>query len=448
MTSKVAAPERAATPKPSLSVLDAVALIVGIVVGAGIFRTPSLVASNTASTSSFLLAWLLGGLISFIGALCYAELATTYPHAGGDYHYFTRAFGRNVAFLFAWARLTIIQTGSIVILAFIFGDYVAQLLPLSGYAPSLYAAIAVILLTWLNLLGVQQGKWTQNLLSIAKVAGLLLVIGVGLTLIANTPIPEADLPPSTATFGSGMIFVLLTYGGWNEAAYISAELRGGRRNMVRALLWSIGIITAIFLLVNLAYLKGLGLTAMGQSEVVAADLMRRALGEQGARFVSALIAIAVLGATNATIFTGARTNYALGQDFTLFGFLGRWDPRANTPMNALIVQGGIALLLVMLGTLTRRGFETMVDYTAPAFWFFFLLTGVSLFVLRYRDPEAERPFQVPLYPLTPLLFCATSAYLLYSSLAYVGIGAIASVVVLVVGIPMLWLARRQQARTR
>jgi basic amino acid/polyamine antiporter, APA family len=233
-----------------------------------------------------------------------------------------------------------------------------------------------------------------------------------------------------------MLFVLLSYGGWNEAAYISAEIKNKQRNIVRSLLWSIGIITVIYFLVNLAYLKGLGLEAMGQSQAVAADLMQQALGERGAIIISLLIVIASLGSLNATIFTGARSNYALGQDFPRLSFLKSSGSRSS-PTGAMLVQGAIAIVLVVLGTLTRRGFETMVDFTAPVFWFFFLLTGISLLVLRMREPDVQRPFQVPLYPLTPLLFCVVCAYLFYSSLAYTGIGAIASILVVGLGIP-LW----------
>jgi amino acid transporter len=234
---------------------------------------------------------------------------------------------------------------------------------------------------------------------------------------------------------------LLTYGGWNEAAYISAELRGARRNMVRSLLWGIGIITSIFLLTNMAYLRGIGLAAMSQSDVVAAALMRQAVGEAGAAFVSVLIGVSVLGAMNATIFTGARCNYALGQDFPLFGFLGRWRARGNTPTNALLLQGSIALFLVLLGTWTRSGFATMVEYTAPVFWFFFLLAGLSLFVLRTQEPAVPRPFRVPLYPLTPLIFCLTCVYMLHASIAYTGTGAAIGVAVLLAGVPLLLVAR-------
>jgi basic amino acid/polyamine antiporter, APA family len=431
-----------ATPKSAIALGDALALIVGLVIGVGIFQTPSIVASNLGSNSAALLAWFLGGVMSLIGALCYGELATAYPHAGGNYHYFMRAFGSGVAFLFAWARMAVIQTGSIATVAFVFGDYASQLFRVGDYSPSIYAAFAVILLTSLNIVGIEQGKWTQNWLSIAKVLGLLLVILVGAIFVAPS-LPPITAPATTQTnWGSAMVFVLFSFGGWNEAAYISAELRNVKRNMVRLLLWSIGIITAIYLLINFAYIHGLGLTAMAQSEAVAADLMRSAFGEPGALFISFLIAIATLGATNANIFTGARTNYALGQDFRLFSFLGHWKSRTNTPKNALLVQGAITLALILLGSFTRQGFTTMVDYTAPVFWFFFLLSGVSLFILRTKEPQTPRPFRVPFYPLTPILFCLICGYLLYSSLVYTGIGAAFGVAVVVAGIPLLWLSSR------
>jgi amino acid transporter len=251
-------------------------------------------------------------------------------------------------------------------------------------------------------------------------------------MVAVDPNPEAS-------FGLAMVFVLLTFGGWNEAAYISAELHEVRRNMVRALLWGVGIITVIYLLINLAYLKGLGLKEMAQSEVVAADLMRRVLGEGGAKFISLLIAVSALGAMNACLFTGARTNYALGQDFPIFSFLGKWQERSNAPANALLFLGALSLIWVLLGAFARKGFVAMVEYTAPVFWCFFLLAGLSLFVLRFKEPEISRPFRVPLYPLTPILFCATCVYMLHSSVAYVGAGAFVGLAVLAVGALFLFL---------
>jgi amino acid transporter len=249
----------------------------------------------------------------------------------------------------------------------------------------------------------------------------------------------------SSAWGMAMIFVLLTYGGWNEAAYLGAEIRderGSRRAMVRVLIGGICVITVIYLAVNLAFLRGLGHEGMAKSQAVASDLMRQAMGDRGAAFISLLIAIAALSTMNATIITGARSTYALGTDYPIFSFFGSWKEEASTPANAIWLQGVIALGLIGLGSFARSGFATMVEYTAPVFWFFFLLGGLSLFVLRKKDPTVARPFRVPLYPVTPILFCLVCTYMLHSSLTYTGRGALVGVGVLLLGLPVLWFARR------
>ncbi|CAN5741291.1 amino acid permease [soil metagenome] len=463
MEVKSIAKERAEAAElvPTLSLKDAVAMIVGIVVGAGIFRTPSLVAANVSSESNVLLLWLAGGIVSLIGAFCYAELTSTYPHTGGDYHYLSRAYGRPLSFLFVWSRVTVIQTGSVALLSFVFGDYASQLLRLGEYSPSIYAALLVVVLTGLNILGVHQGTRTQNYLTVVEVFSLLLVIIAGLFLI-DSPSGASQSAPVQSSVGSvglAMVFVLLAYGGWNEAAYISAETTD-RRDVARALLLSIAVVTGLYLLVNWAYLRGLGLSGVASSDAVAADLMKRAVGDRGAVFVSLLVALSAITSANATVFTGARTNYAFGRDFPLFGFLGRWQRSGNTPTNALLFQGALALGLVLIGTLTSEGFATLVAYTAPVFWFFFFMVGLSLIVLRIREQEVVRPFRAPLYPLLPVAFCISCLYMLQASIVYVfeasrrlgeegkavsgGIGALVGILVLLMGIPVFWLARNSR----
>jgi APA family basic amino acid/polyamine antiporter len=434
-------------PKPVVRPIDAVALIVGIVIGAGIFRTPSIVASNASSASVVYLAWILGGVTSLIGALVYAELATTYPHTGGDYFYLRRAFGHSLAFLFGWARMTVIQTGSIASVGFIFGDYATQILSLGTYSPAIYAGLAVVVLTALNVKGVRQGTGTQNLLTAIQVLGIVFVIAAAFVAVSE-PVGEATTSGSATQFGAMMLFVLFTYGGWNEAAYVSGELRDVRRNMARVLILSMLLITALYVGMNWAYLHGLGLEGVAKSQGVAADLMQRAFGETGAKAISVLVAIAALTTVNATVFTGGRSSYAFGNDFRQFAFLGRWSSQTGTPVNGLLLQAAIALALIVLGVFARQGFQTMIEYTAPVFWSFFLLSGVAFFVLRRKDATASRPFRVPLYPIPPILFCIMCAYLLYSSLAYTGIGALVGVAVLVVGAVLLLFVHPSITQTK
>jgi basic amino acid/polyamine antiporter, APA family len=428
-------PSAETAPRRILSLRDAIGLIVGTIVGVGIFRTPSLVAEHAGSVSVALLAWLGGGLVSLLGALCYAELASTYPNTGGDYHYLSRAFGPRLGFLFAWARLSVVQTGAIALLAFVLGDYAAEMLQLGSWGSPVCAALIVALLTATNIAGVRQGATTQNVLTALQISGILLIALAGLVAPAPAPPATAANGPAgmTPTFGLVMVFVLLTYGGWNEAAYLSGEVRDPGRTMVRALVWSLTLVTTLYLLLNWTFLATLGVAGVAGSKAVAADVVHQTLGPLGARVASALVVVAALTSINAAIFTGARSSYAVGRDVGALGFLGRWHPVTRTPVNALLTQGVVALALVALGGLTRRGFETMVEYTAPVFWLFLFLTGVALLVLRRRDADRPRPFRVPLYPLTPLAFCATSGYLVYSSLAYTGFGALVGVGVLAAG---------------
>jgi basic amino acid/polyamine antiporter, APA family len=427
-------------PAKVLRTVDAVALIVGIVIGAGIFRTPSLVAGNVETGGMMLLVWLVGGFVSLAGALCYAELATAFPNTGGDYFFLMRAFGKRIAFLFAWARMSVIQTGSIALLSFIFGDYATEIYPLGNYSSVIYAAAAVAVLTAINLSGINMGTGAQKLLTLLEVLGLLVIIFVGLFILS-----PSDEVSQISNYGAGsnnvlglaMVFVLLTFGGWNEAAYISSEMKLGQKWIAKALIFGIFVITTIYFLVNLAFLRGLGLSGMANSNAIASDLMGNAFGQTGVVLISFLVGVAALTSANATIFTGARSNYALGRDFPVFAFMGKWKNKSEGPVNAFIIQGVIAMVLVSLGLFSRSGFETMIDYTAPVFWFFLLMVGLSLFVLRRKEPEKERPFKVPFYPVLPLVFCLSSIYLLYSSIVYTGWGAFVGISVLLVGALLL-----------
>lgn len=423
-TELLARPQLGAT----IGLRDAILLIVGVVIGAGIFKTPALVAGMAGSTEWMFAAWLLGGLVSFAGALCYAELTTAYSHPGGDYYFLRRAYGRSVAFLFGWARFSVITTGSIALLAFIFGDYMQQVAPLAmpgsgGLSGAAFYAFAVVLvLSLVNMQGIQSGLRTQALLTLVEVGGLLLIVATAVFFFGDRNAAALGPPAIDAgagSFGLAMVFVLLTYGGWNEAAYISAEVRDGQRNMVRALAWSILVIMALYMLVTWAYWSVLGTARMAGSQAVAADFMRATMGTGGEIFISLLVMVCALTSINATMIVGARTSYALGRDWPVLGKLGRWNAARGTPANAMLAQCLVSLLLVGIGAATGGGFKSMVEFTAPVFWLFFLMSGASLFVLRLREPEAPRPFKVPLFPMLPLLFCSMCAYMLWSSLSYV-----------------------------
>jgi amino acid transporter len=431
-------------PKALLSVWDGIVLICGMVIGAGIFKAPSIVAGNTASGTQFLLAWVVGGVVSLCGALVYAELASRYPETGGEYAFLTRGWGRGMAFVFAWARMTVIQTGAIAAVAFVFGDYASEIFRLGDKSAAIYAALGVMALTLINFAGTIQSKVLQTVMQYLLFAGLLF-IGIAGLLVGGSPKPAAAAASGSGAFGLAMIFVLLTYGGWNEAAYLSGEVKDARRNMLRVLVGGILIVTALYLLVNAGYLAALGLEGMRQSKAVAADVTRMLIGDRGAVLLSLIVCVAALTTMNAAIFTGARTSYALGSDFRLFRRLGEWRDTGSTPANALIVQAAIALVLVAASSVTPDGFSAMVAYTSPVFWTFFLLTGLTLFIFRAKEPAAPA-FRVPLYPVIPAVFCLVCAYMLYSSINYVrfavefGVPVLAGLLVMAAGIPLYFLA--------
>lgn len=438
----------AVAPKPLLTVWDGIVLICGMVIGAGIFKLPSMVAGNTSSETMFMIAWLLGGVVSLCGALVYAELAARYPETGGEYAFLSRGIGPGAAFVFGWSRMTVIQTGAIAAVAFVFGDYASQLLRLGDNSSAIYAAIAVLALTLLNVLGTLESKTLQKIMQILLFAGLIFIGIAG--LVAGAPTKAA--PASSAgPFGLAMIFVLFAYGGWNEAAYLAGEVRDARRNMLRVLIIGLVVITALYLLVNAGYLAALGLEGMRQSQVIAADAVRVLAGEKSAIVIALIVCLAALTTMNAAIFTGARTNYALGRDFSIFRRIGTWREKGSTPANALVLQGAIALLLVWAGSFTPDGFSAMVAYTAPVFWTFFYLTAVTLFA--FRERAAEGPgFRVPLYPHIPIAFIVMCVYMLYSSINYIrnpdygpkfGNLVLAGLLIMALGIPLYFLARRK-----
>ena len=430
-------------PRPALSLTEGIALVVGIVIGIGIFKTPSLIANNVESEAAFIGVWVLGGLVTLIGALCYAELAAAYPHSGGEYHFLSRAYGRPVAILFGWARGTVIQPGAIAAIGFVLGDYAQQLYGLGANGPAIYAALSVIVFTALNVAGTSEGRRTQLVLTTLTVAAIGAVILVPLSV---SPMPPSAVQPVSGSLGLAMILVLLTYGGWNEAAYLSAEMRE-KRDTARTLIYGTLILTVIYVLVNVALVTIFGLQGLRQSSAPGADLMRHAFGGYGALLLSAIVVATASSTMNGTVFTGGRIYYALGQDLPLLRRLGRWDEQGQNPRNGILLQGIFALALVGLGSITRDGFQAMVDYTAPVFWMFLLLVGIGLFILRWRNPTGERPFRVPLYPVTPIFFCLTCAYMLYSSVTYTGYGAMAGLAVVVCGIPLILLRSKETVST-
>ena len=432
-------------PVRSLTTRYVIVVIMAMVIGAGIFKSPALVAANAGSESVIYLLWIIGGLISLMGALCYSELASAFAHPGGDYHFLERAWGRRFAFLFAWARFAVINTGAIALLGFVIGDYMNRVIDLGPHGPALYAFASVFLLTAIKLL--PSGEAGDSALVIVLVLGLLVLAAAATKLVIDgTPPLDPGTPttPSLGSLGYGLVFVLLAYGGWTEAATLSAEVKDGQRGMLRALIISITLITLLYLLTAWAMLRGLGLAGLANSSAPAAELMTRAFGPGAGVVLALAVVAAAVTSVNATIIAGARTTFAAAANLPALKWIGRWNAATRSPRNAILAQGLVSLALVGFGA-AYKGFETLVDYTAPVYWTFLIASGLALIRLRLKEPGADRPFRVPLYPALPTLFILSSGAMLISAILYVQGGAFFGLGVLVAGLillPLLNMANR------
>jgi APA family basic amino acid/polyamine antiporter len=400
--------------------------MVGIIIGSSFYVVAPAIAANVSSPGMLILAWVCGGLFALCGALCYAELASALPEDGGEYVYLGRAYGPRLSFLYAWAVLWVIRPGTIGGIAFVFAQHAQQLFPLAQLDPTkpspfgvtLYAIGIVLLLTAVNMFGVRPGTRTQNVLSVTKTVGLLAVVAAAFWHPAVSAPAAVVVPNEQASFGLAMILILYAFGGWSDMPMIAAEVRDPDRNLFRALVLGTLVVTAIYLLVNLACLYSLGFAKFRETNLIAVELVRPLLGATGERLIAALVCVTAAGALNGMIFTGARVSYALGQDHRWFAPLARWSDRYGGPLVALAAQTAITLVLIRFFGRTGDGFRRLVDYTTPVFFTFFLLTGVALAVLRYREPNLPRPFRTPGFPVTWLIFCLSSAFMLYSSINY------------------------------
>lgn len=428
-------------PKRQLSVWHAMSVCVGMVIGAGIFSTTPVAAANVSTGTGLLLAWGFGGAMSLAGALCFAEMAAAFPDAGGDYFFLYKAYGPRLGFLFAWSRFAVIHTGSMAMLAYVFGDYLGQVIHLGPNGSAIYAALIVMLLVGVNLAGIRFGIHTQVALMSVVLFGLASVGAAGLYISYQglPPLHAAYAPGAVPVthWGTALVFIFLAYGGWSDAATLSAEMRDSERGIKRALLLGMSVVTALYLLVNWALLRGLGLAGLSVTDAPAAELMLRAFGKPGQLLIVTVVALTSITVLNALLIAGARTTYAAARDTVTLQGLGRWHVVRGTPPAAILAIGVVALLLVGFGAYTRQGFATMVDYLSPVYWFFLALSGGAFFILRRRFPAVRRPYRVPFYPVMPLAFMCGSVYVLYSSLAHVKVGAVTGVVVMLAGVLLL-----------
>ncbi len=434
----------APTLRRSMRLPDATALVIGCIIGAGIFRMAAPVATHVSYPGLVMLVWIAGGLLSFCGALCYAELGAAMPKTGGDYVYLNSAFGRLTGFLFGWTKLFIERTGTIAVLGFVFAEYLGYFTGSGPVGTKAAASGAIILLTLANTLGVQNGARVQNVFTTLKVLSLAGIIVVGWVMAgaAHAPSLQTWWPASLelssfSSCGLALTFVLWTYGGWTESAYVAEEIQNPQKNIPRSILYGLLLTTVLYLVVNWVYMIYVPLSEMPQHKLVAAEMMRRAVGPWGGGIISAMVVCSTFGALNGYILTSARLLFAIGQDHLSWTLLGKIHPRFATPARALSFNSAAALVLVWTGTL-----DQIVTYSTVVISIFYAMAGFAVIILRKRYPDLERPYKVWGYPWIPLIFAATMLLYVWDvwtkqpKEAWFGIGLLAA------GLPLYLFSQR------
>ena len=430
-----------------LTLFDCVCIIVGTIIGAGIFKMPAIVASNVPSVTWLVAVWVAGGLVALMGALCFAELTTTYPDRGGDYGYLKRGYHYRVGFAFSWAAFWVIRPTSIALMAMIFGEFAVSVFPdtLPLYA---FAGLTVIGLSLTNLIGVRFGKASQNLLTVAKVAGILVVVAaaflvwpnagapsqevIGQEVIAEVPTQinnTVDSAPATEESGEStwewfwlsMVFVMFTFGGWNDIAFVASETRNPKRNLLRALVVGTGVVLLVYLLVNLALVAGLGFEQMASLgsrwENATSVLVEQNMGPVGKDLLSILVCVSCLGAINAMIFTSPRIYWATAVDYPSLRLVAG-DVSGKGCWRGILLQGVVTIAYILTFGNDKNGVENLTASNAPYFWSFLGLTVVSLMINRVRFKGQFDGYRVPLYPVLPVLFVGACLFMVYRSWTY------------------------------
>ncbi|MGD0523641.1 MAG: APC family permease [Polyangiaceae bacterium] len=403
--------------KRGLGVVDASLIVVGSIVGAGIFLVSGVVASLVRSPAAFLATWLLGGAVALAGALSNGELGGLFPRSGGEYVYLREAYGPSLGFLSGWTSFWIAFPGSIASLAAGLGATVASMLGWPGvWAPRAIGAAAIIALTAVNAMGMRPGKWTQNVLSVVKLAVFAGLLALGM-FVHHTG--SGGLTPFFASGDTGggiataLIPVLFAYSGWNAATYVSGEMRDPQRSLGRALALGTLLCIALYLAINATYLRAMPLADLAAAKDPARAAASLLGGDAAAAVLAPLVAICVLSSMQASVMIGPRIYHAMASDRLFFGPIGRLHPRTNVPLVALVAQG-----IISVGLLLSGRFDELVRFTMSAIVAFSTLTVAAVIVLRIRRPRAERAFRVPGYPWVPGLFVVVNVWMLWNVLTF------------------------------
>ena len=433
---------------------SAIAVVIGITIGSGIFRTPAVVAARVDQPGLFVAGWILGGVLALAGALTYAELAAIFPRSGGIYVFIREAFGPLWAFLFGWAELVIIRPAALGAIAIVSGEYFWRLLGVNGAQSfaglplslaQVTAALFIVIVAIVNYRGAQRAAVLQNISTALKVAALLALVAFGLALAPTHQLARpSNLSPlshlsALSGFGLALVSILWAYDGWGDLSFMAGEVRDPERNMPRALVLGTSAIVALYLLVNAAYMKLIPLTSMPGSPLIAADAAQLVLGAFGVTFVSAAVMVSAFGSLNGTMMASPRIFYAMAEDRLFFRWLADVHPRFGTPWGSIVLAAGLGVIYVCI-----RTFAQLADQFIIGIWPFYALAVAATFVLRRTRADLARPYRTWGYPFVPLLFLLAALYLLGDYMVTQPRLFFADVAVVLVGIPVYWWWTRKR----
>jgi APA family basic amino acid/polyamine antiporter len=417
--------------------LDATMIVIGIVIGSGIFLLPNLIARSLPSRAAILSVWIISGVLSYFGALAYAELGAMMPATGGQYVYLREAYGPLCAFVCGWTFTLAVLSGGTAWLAVTFSIYVGQFLHLTPLTSKLISLALIGVLSGINYLGVREGAWVQRTFTSLKIAGLLVLIGAAFL----SPHSAAQLPAATqsafslGSFGVAMAACLMAYNGWTYISFVAGEVTEPQRNLLRSLVAGMTVVAALYVLANVAYLKVLTVPEIAATERVGAALAERTMGEMGATVVSLTVLLSIVGAVNGCIMTAARIPFAQAQDGLFFRRFGRVHPRFQTPAFAIVIQGLWTWVLVLSGS-----YDTLFSYSIVAAWIFYTLSVAAVWILRRKLPELPRPYQMWGYPFTLWLFVLVSVWFVVNAFITQPTPSLMALAIIASGVPayLLW----------
>ncbi len=444
-----------ANDKNLMGLFDATALVVGAVIGSGIFLTSGLIAEYLPYSGLMLLAWLAGGIVTILGALCYGELGSMYPRAGGAYVYLKEAFGFAPAFLYGWTFFIIIGAAGIAAIAMGFSEYFGGLFPafaegekiLGVKSGHLVAVAATVGLTYFNTADLRNSSRGQTALTILRVAALVVLIAAGIVFGLKTggrnlqpAFPTSGAWPPLTAWGAALITALWSFDGWYSVSCTAEEIRNPKRNIPRALVLGTASVLFLYLAVNVVYGLTLPMSELRGTVRVGESAVAAIAGPALAPVFSAVVALTIFGCLSANIFYCARVPYAMARDGFFFRPLGRLHPRKRIPVRALWAQSAVAIALILTGT-----FQKLIDYVLFGLVFFFAATGAAVIVLRRKAPAVERPYRLKLYPVVPLVFSAVNAAIFVALAIEQPKQAAVAAVLICSGVPayFIWNARRK-----